>query len=306
MARAARFKIEDAACWYHVNNHAVAKKGQYPLQNQATKMKLMSIFQLYAAAYCCRLATFCIMGNHYHVVLEFEAPGRLSQKELKRRATLLYPGASGEEKLNYWGDIDWIRFNQRLHNLSDFMKDIQQTFSRWYNRKHNRKGHFWAERFKSTILANPLNACLYVELNPVRAGLTNRPENFKGSACFLRSAGQASWLMQLTELTGIDDPKEAEIHYRSLLYWRGAVPTKENHARISEKIIRLEEKRGFKERGRFLKKVAWYKDGLAVGSKEQIALLLEKALDMGIYVRRKNPLKGNQQEHYLKAINKKT
>ena len=246
------------------------------------------------------------MGNHYHIVLEFEAPGFLSSSELRRRAEVLYPGASGEEKLSYWGEADWIRFNQRLHNLSDFMKDVQQSFTRWYNRKHNRKGHFWAERFKSTILANPLNAMLYVELNPVRAGLVERPEDFKGSACFLRSAGQAKWMMPLTEIVGITEKKEAEIHYRSLLYWRGTVPTKENQARIPEKIIRLEEKRGFKERGRFLKKVAWYKDGMAVGTREQIAGLLEKARDRGLYLRRKNPLQGHDKEHYLKAITKKT
>ena len=32
------------------------------------------------------------------------------------------------------------------------MRNIQQGFVRWFNKNHNRRGRFWVDRFKSTIL----------------------------------------------------------------------------------------------------------------------------------------------------------
>jgi hypothetical protein len=73
-------------------------------------------------------------------------------------------------------------------------------------RSPGERGH-WADRFKSVYLENEaavLDCMLYVELNPVRAGLVELPEDWRGSSFFLRDIGKADWLMPLSEI--LDQP----------------------------------------------------------------------------------------------------
>ena len=46
------------------------------------------------------------------------------------------------------------RLRKKWEDLSEFMKDLKQNFSRFYNRRHNRKGFFWSERFKHHFLTD--------------------------------------------------------------------------------------------------------------------------------------------------------
>ena len=41
---------------------------------------------------------------------------------------------------------------ERMGDVSAYMKELKQRFSRWYNRRHDRFGTLWAERFKSVIV----------------------------------------------------------------------------------------------------------------------------------------------------------
>ena len=43
------------------------------------------------------------------------------------------------------GQIPMLR--EKWQHLSEFMKEIKQSFSRFYNKKHHRRGFFWSERF---------------------------------------------------------------------------------------------------------------------------------------------------------------
>jgi hypothetical protein len=304
MARTSRFKVLDGEAWYHVYNHVAAGLGEFPLGKPAAARRLIEFFEFYASVYECTLAALCVMGNHYHGVLHFEEYRPLSRKELRRRAKLLNPGPLGEERLECWSDEDWARFNRRLFDLSEFMKDVQQNFSIWYNARHKRRGHFWGDRFKATVLegvGSALGAALYAELNPVRAGLVKRPEDYRYSSCFLRSVQKAEGFMPLSELVGIDDEEEARRHYRSLLYWRGAVRSREKQAVIPEEIVRAEEARGFAQRGCFRRRLAYYRDGLAVGCGEFVAEMLERARESGIYRRRRHPVRNRGPECCMRA-----
>ena len=60
------------------------------------------------------------------------------------------------------------------------MREIKVGFARFYNRRHNRRGYFWGDRFKSVIVDKGetlVNCLAYIDLNPLRAGLGDRPEN---------------------------------------------------------------------------------------------------------------------------------
>ena len=49
------------------------------------------------------------------------------------------------------------------------MRDIKVNFSRFYNRRHNRRGYFWGDRFKSVIVDRGetlVNCLAYIDLNP--------------------------------------------------------------------------------------------------------------------------------------------
>ncbi len=62
--------------------------------------------------------------------------------------------------------------------LPKFMKQVNLTYFHYYSKKYGYSGHLWQDRFRSNIIAmDPylLQCGKYVELNPVRAGITTHP-----------------------------------------------------------------------------------------------------------------------------------
>jgi hypothetical protein len=41
---------------------------------------------------------------------------------------------------------------EKLPSLSEYMREIKVAFASYYNRRHNRRGYFWGDRFKSVIV----------------------------------------------------------------------------------------------------------------------------------------------------------
>ena len=70
-------------------------------------------------------------------------------------------------------------------NLSKLMQYINGQYAKNYNRRHKRTGHFWGERFYSTIVESEtqlLNTIFYIELNMTRSGVTKHPKEWKWSS----------------------------------------------------------------------------------------------------------------------------
>ncbi|MFC1765936.1 transposase [Planctomycetota bacterium] len=251
---------------------------------------LIDLVRHYSTSYCCQVAALNVMGTHYHAVIQFEAYRTLSPEELRERALLLYPNSA--ETLDEWPKAKWDRLQERLFDVSEFMRNLHSAFGRFYNKTYGRFGRFWAERFKSTLLENTqamLDAMLYVELNAVRAGLVERPEQWKGGSLYLREIGQDDWLMPLTTLFE-KTKKRALTEYRSLVYYRGAVPTKPGQAAVSQRIIKEEEARGFKVSGVYSKRLRYFVDGLVIGSGDFVRARINKLRDSKQYLRRKHPI----------------
>ncbi|HTT10426.1 MAG TPA: transposase [Burkholderiaceae bacterium] len=69
--------------------------------------------------------------------------------------------------------------------LSRFMQALGRRYVRWFNDRHRRTGTLWEGRFRSTVIAADryLLACMrYIELNPVRAGLSGGPADYRWSS----------------------------------------------------------------------------------------------------------------------------
>jgi len=68
--------------------------------------------------------------------------------------------------------------------LAGLFRVAHRRYTREINRRENWRGHLWQERFYSAPLdeRHLLAAVRYVELNPVRAGLCPRPEDWPWSS----------------------------------------------------------------------------------------------------------------------------
>jgi hypothetical protein len=131
---------------------------------------------------------------------------------------------------------------------------------------------------------------LYVELNPMRAGIVRRPEEFDGSSLYYRELKDDKWMAPVTEIIGRPKRADAIRDYKSCIYYRGSVPAKDNQAAISKRLLAEEEARGFASEGLFAKRIRHFTDGVVIGSEEYVQEKLNRLRDAGQYVRRKKPV----------------
>jgi REP element-mobilizing transposase RayT len=135
---------------------------------------------------------YAIMSNHLHLVLR-NRPDRVEQwsdAEVALRWRKLFPqrdDTSGEPTEPDDHDLAMLMANAdrlatlrgRLSSLSWFMRCLCEWVARAANREDRSAGRFWAGRFKSQPLLDEaaLLACsVYVDLNPIRAGIATTPE----------------------------------------------------------------------------------------------------------------------------------
>jgi putative transposase len=172
------------------------------------------------------------------------------------------------------------------------MRNIQQGFARWYNKTYARRGRFWPDRFKSTLLygEDALLECMqYVDLNPVRAGLVARPEDYAFGAFALREKGDPEQLLDLRHLLSEKTEVEAYSSYKSKVYARGSVQSKGCDAVISDQLVdeqclsKFDLGSGAEARDH----LRFFVDGLVIGAKEKVEEWLLRMQSRGTYRRRK-------------------
>ena len=235
---------------------------------EAEKEEFVRLMRLYEGFCGVRVLTFCVMSNHFHLLVE--VPPRpaegLGDDEYLDRMRLRYPKAKVEqarrnlEQRRSKGDHEGAedlkeRDLYRMWDLGQFMKSLKQCFTRWFNRRHDRCGTLWEERYKSVLVEDGEAARVmgaYIDLNPVRAGMVDSPEQYRwcGYAEAMAGVGAArDGLARLMEnyeraRSGAKptyDPAEFLQQYRMILFLDGEERQRENPATGKVEVAR----RGF-------------------------------------------------------------
>jgi REP element-mobilizing transposase RayT len=164
--------------------------------------------ELLASVFAIDICGYAVMSNHLHVVLRArpDLVRDWSDEEVALRWTRLCPPrdpATGEKTGPSACDLNMIVsdparlavLRQRLSSLSWFMGRLSEPIARRANREDECKGRFWEGRFKSLALLDEaaILACsVYVDLNPIRAGVTTTPEQSEYTSAYDRIRSIAS------------------------------------------------------------------------------------------------------------------
>ncbi len=93
--------------------------------------------------------------------------------------------------------IRFIVSTERRGGISTVMKVVGSRYAYYFNRMYSRTGTLWEGRHKSSLIdsSNYLLSCYqYVEMNPVRAGMVHRPEEYRWSSFGENGFGDPGWL----------------------------------------------------------------------------------------------------------------
>ena len=136
-------RLQASDVLYHVGSRGVEKR---PIFDCAVRdrERFLQLLAEVVRKFEWRVHAYCLMGNHFHLLVDT-------------------PNA----------------------NLSDGMQSLKGQYAQWFNAVVGREGALFERRFWSRIAlteAYVLELSRYVVLNPVRAGLTKRPDEWPWSS----------------------------------------------------------------------------------------------------------------------------
>ena len=113
-----------------------------------------------------------------------------------------------------WELLGFVFMSNHLHlllrtprpNLARGMQAFLSGYAQWWGRRRRRIGHLFQGRYKAEMIENETyywTVSRYIHLNPVRAGLVERPELWKWSSYpgYFASERRQSWVAHETLLS---------------------------------------------------------------------------------------------------------
>ena len=230
------------------------------------------------------IITYCLMANHIHVVVRIGGEDRATDGQLVERALKFYGKKSLyvqtlRKALERQGALpEDLRegLRERMGEVSVFMKELKQRFSKWYNRQQNRYGTLWAERFKSVVVEDQPSAvqavAAYVDLNGVRAGLVRDPKEYRWCGYAEAAGGKGLARKGLGSIYGWGDWERVGREYRQVLLVSSGSAGGSGKVVLDAEEIRGELKRkGELKLGQVLRlRVRYFSDGVVLGSRNYV------------------------------------
>ncbi len=156
------------------------------------KDKFLELLEKFIDGYFVALNDFVILDNHFHLELTLleEEAGMATDAEILNRYTGMWGDDAVPPNRGYVNgllvpDADRTgitRLRKRLASPACFMQVVKQYFSRYYNKKHNRKGYFWDGRYHSVPLQAWLSrvaGAAYMGTNPIKAKIVGDHANYR-------------------------------------------------------------------------------------------------------------------------------
>ena len=187
--RGLRILPKDQGYFVHVTSRTV---GQEFLFGEIEKRVFVGMMRQWATFSGLSVITHCLMDNHFHVMLWVPSQVSMDHSGVLSRLEGIWP----EEKVIAW-ETFYKKQNvetrtrmdaavrERMGNLPEFMRILKQSFTRWYNRKNNRKGTLWDARYRSVVVEDSpialMSVAAYIDLNPLRAGIVDDPMDYAWS-----------------------------------------------------------------------------------------------------------------------------
>ena len=313
MPRTSRMIVGGQKAVYHVMSRT-ALDG-FPLK-EIEKDFLLGLIKRFSALYFTEILGFCLMGNHFHLLVKMVPEDRFTDEEIQKRFETFY----GDRREFVEGQIPYWR--EKLSSLSEFMREIKVGFARYYNRRHNRRGYFWGDRFKSVIVEKGetlINCLAYIDLNPLRAGIVDRPEKYRWNSLgyLVQTNNQDDFLSidfgleEINPLSAdkcLNGGKERIRRYRRYVYEAGAIdrPDKMQAGVIDPKVVAKERKKDFEisRISRFRYRTRYFTDSGVIGSKEFVAENYQqfKHFFFSKHEKKPKPIKGLQGMYSLKRL----
>ena len=174
-------RIQYPGALYHITSRGNERREVF--RDDADRKKFLEILKDYHERHSILIHCFVLMGNHYHLVMET---------------------VQG--------------------NLVKVMHGINGGYTGYFNRKYNRAGHLFQGRYGAIVVDKAhylLELSRYVHLNPVRAGMVARPEQYRWSSCpgYVSKAKALDWIEYGWVLSRFgDDPAHARKGYRTFVH----------------------------------------------------------------------------------------
>jgi REP element-mobilizing transposase RayT len=192
--------------------------------------------RLLSSLFAIDVCAYAVMSNHYHLVLKMcpEQLDDLSIDEVINRWCSLFKGpvliqnyrnvealtaaerAGVSDIANVW--------RKKLCSISWFMRCLNQPIAHQANREDECTGKFWESRFTSQALKSEealLSCMAYVDLNPVRAGVADSPEESEFTSVRERLSPAFDVQQAIDDQTECGDLREFALRLKPLLPFDG-------------------------------------------------------------------------------------
>lgn len=286
--------------YYHCMSRIIERR---QILGASEKQVFLSLMRRLSGFSGIDVLTYCLMDNHFHILLHVPRKREVRDRELLERLRfILTPDevqeigdrlrSLREQGLHSDAEAFKARYTYRMFDVSEYFKALKQRFSQFYNTREKRCGPLWEQRFKSVVVERSDKAlstiAAYIELNPVRAGLVADPKDYRFSAYGEAVAGGAEARTGLQRLMEAVRGRRAswggtQCAYREHLYLRGqqkGLNANGQAARAGfsrEQVEKVLAQGGRLSVGELLRcRVRYFSDGLAIGAPAYLELLFQR------------------------------